>query len=99
MRASIPGRPAARGSVASWRRGDCSPRSRGEHVWKRCAGAAPTTQKKPTRILSTYFDTARRAAEFSAYERVFSLWHAVHLPLCVMLFVAAAIHVLAVHLY
>lgn len=40
-----------------------------------------------------------RAAEFAAYERVFSLWHAAHLPLCVMLFGAAAVHVLAVHMY
>jgi hypothetical protein len=50
-------------------------------------------------ILSSYFDNACRVAEFGAYERVFSLWHAVHMPLCVMLFLAAAVHVVAVHLY
>jgi hypothetical protein len=38
-------------------------------------------------------------AEFRAYERLFSVWHALHVPLCVLLFAAAAVHVLAVHLY
>lgn len=46
-----------------------------------------------------YLDAVRSAAEFGGYERLFSLWHAFHLPLCIMLFVAAAVHVLAVHMY
>jgi hypothetical protein len=41
----------------------------------------------------------RRAGEYSAYERAFSLWHALHLPFCVGLFLAAAVHVVAVHMY
>ncbi len=41
----------------------------------------------------------RRAAEFTAYAWLFSLWHAVHLPLCILLFAAAVLHVLAVNLY
>jgi hypothetical protein len=41
----------------------------------------------------------RWVAEFRGYERLFSLWHAFHLPFCIMLFVAAAVHVLAVHMY
>ncbi|MCP5040757.1 MAG: pyridine nucleotide-disulfide oxidoreductase [bacterium] len=46
-----------------------------------------------------YVASVRRAAEFSSYAWLFSLWHALHLPLCVLLFAAAAIHVLAVNLY
>jgi hypothetical protein len=49
--------------------------------------------------LRTYVDALVRVAEFRAYERLFALWHAFHLPFCVMLFTAAAVHVVAVHLY
>ena len=48
-------------------------------------------------------DTVARAVRnslcFGAYERVFALWHAIHLPLCVLLFTATAVHVIAVHMY
>jgi hypothetical protein len=42
---------------------------------------------------------ARRLADFQAFERLFSLWHALHIPLIVMLLVAGVIHVIVVHLY
>lgn len=42
---------------------------------------------------------ARRVLEFRAFERFFSLWHALHMPLFVMLFIAGTVHVFAVHLY
>jgi hypothetical protein len=41
----------------------------------------------------------RRVVEFSAFERLFSLWHALHLPLFLMLLVAGVVHVVAVHVY
>jgi hypothetical protein len=37
--------------------------------------------------------------EFAAFERLFSLWHALHLPLFLMLLVAGVVHVVAVHVY
>lgn len=40
-----------------------------------------------------------RAARFSFYERLFSLWHVLHLPLFFLLVVSALFHVLAVHMY
>jgi hypothetical protein len=49
--------------------------------------------------LRGYVDALRRVAEFRTYERLFGLWHAFHLPLCVMLFTAALVHVVAVHMY
>jgi hypothetical protein len=51
------------------------------------------------RQIEAHIRAVRRASEFSAYERIFSVWHAAHLPLCVMLFGAAGVHVLAVHMY
>jgi len=41
----------------------------------------------------------RRVAAFEGYERLFSLWHALHIPLIFMLIIAAVIHVIAVHVY
>lgn len=46
-----------------------------------------------------YTDALRRVAEFRAYERLFALWHAFHLPFCILLFTAAVVHVIAVHMY
>jgi hypothetical protein len=51
------------------------------------------------RVLRQVFTAQCRAVELQVYERIFALWHALHVPLCVILFVSAAIHVLAVHLY
>jgi hypothetical protein len=51
------------------------------------------------RVIRAHVRAVRRVAEFRAYERLFSVWHALHVPLCVLLFAAAAVHVLAVHLY
>jgi hypothetical protein len=42
---------------------------------------------------------AQRAAEFSNYERLFSLWHALHIPFLCMLVITAVAHVVAVHIY
>lgn len=41
----------------------------------------------------------RKVAEFGFYERLFVMWHIFHIPLVYMLFIAAVIHIIAVHLY
>ncbi|MBS0579519.1 MAG: pyridine nucleotide-disulfide oxidoreductase [Proteobacteria bacterium] len=41
----------------------------------------------------------RRVAGFESYERLFSMWHALHIPLIFMMIIAAVIHVIAVHVY
>jgi hypothetical protein len=46
-----------------------------------------------------HIDLVRRVAELGTYERLFSLWHVLHLPLFFMLLVAGFVHVVAVHLY
>ena len=40
-----------------------------------------------------------KTATFVFYTRLFSLWHHLHLPLFVVLIMAAILHVVAVHLY
>jgi len=42
---------------------------------------------------------ARRVAEFEACERMFSLWHVMHIPLFILMIIAAVVHVVAVHIY
>lgn len=41
----------------------------------------------------------QRTAQFASYERLFSLWHVIHVPFLVMLLVTAIVHVVAVHAY
>jgi hypothetical protein len=65
-----------------------------------CAEAPGGRAGGPTRrALDEYVVRMRRVAGFAIYERFFALWHAVHLPLCVLLFGAAIVHVIAVHMY
>ncbi len=49
--------------------------------------------------MRSYLATIRRVAGFTFYERLFSLWHVLHLPLFVMLLLSGVIHVYAVHMY
>jgi hypothetical protein len=51
------------------------------------------------RAVDAYLAAALRVVRFSAYERLFALWHVLHVPLCILLFGAAAVHVIAVHMY
>jgi hypothetical protein len=50
-------------------------------------------------LLKQYFAAVNKTAAFVFYERLFALWHVLHLPLFAILVFAAIIHVLAVHLY
>ena len=51
------------------------------------------------RYIRNYVRLLCRVAQFSFYERLFSLWHLLHLPLFFMLIMSALVHVLAVHMY
>ena len=44
-------------------------------------------------------ETGRRATEYQMYERLFSLWHVLHIPLFFMLLIAGIAHVVAVNVY
>lgn len=51
------------------------------------------------RYLFVHMARLRLLAKMQAYERLFALWHVVHLPFFVLLVISVVIHVLAVHLY
>lgn len=51
------------------------------------------------RYLSVYLATVRRVTGYTFFERMFALWHVLHLPLFLILVVTGAVHVVAVHMY
>lgn len=46
-----------------------------------------------------YLEAVRHTAQFSAYERLFSLWHILHVPFVFMLAISGVVHVIYVHMY
>jgi hypothetical protein len=54
-----------------------------------------TTQK----FLRQHLRQTRKVSQFSAYERLFSLWHIIHVPFFCMMVISAVVHVVAVHMY
>lgn len=46
-----------------------------------------------------YLDAVIDVARFHAYERLFSLWHILHVPFVFMLVISGIAHVIAVHMY
>jgi hypothetical protein len=66
-------------------------------------GAGDTaTHENLLRLAKTIDDTLKaiqRTAQFSTFEKLFSLWHVVHIPFLCMLVVTALVHVVAVHAY
>jgi hypothetical protein len=51
------------------------------------------------KMIRTYLEAVRSVARIDGYERLFSLWHFVHVPLLFWLVITGVIHVLAVHMY
>jgi hypothetical protein len=65
--------------------------------------AVASERRRLRRTAFAYVDrrlgATRRVAGFQAYERLFSLWHALHLPLIFMMLAAGIVHVIAVNIY
>jgi len=55
--------------------------------------------KMMRRYLSAYFTTLQKITVFSFYEKLFSMWHVLHLPLFLMMLISGVVHVIAVHMY
>lgn len=51
------------------------------------------------KLIERYLASVVRVAQFTAYERVFALWHIAHVPFVYLLVISAIIHVVAVHAY
>jgi hypothetical protein len=57
-------------------------------------------RKKHSRTLvRQYLNAVTRVAQYTAYERLFSLWHVAHIPFVYILVLSAIVHVVAVHAY
>jgi len=56
-------------------------------------------ERATRKYVRNHLQHVRRVAEFSAYERLFALWHKVHLPFFFLLVVTTLIHVFVVHFY
>lgn len=74
------------------------------HNSRRAFGLLPVQQQQRLMRtlcyhLDTYLTTVRKISEVSFYERLFSLWHILHLPIFFMLIITGFIHVYAVHAY
>ncbi len=52
-----------------------------------------------SRYIRDYTNLMGRVAQFTFYERLFALWHVLHLPIFFMMVLSALVHVLAVHMY
>jgi hypothetical protein len=56
-------------------------------------------ERRALRLAQRYLDAVVRVAQYSAYERLFALWHLAHLPFVYLLVISAVVHVIAVHAY
>lgn len=51
------------------------------------------------KMAMAYLKEAQAVAQFATYERIFALWHVLHIPLVYMLVLSSIFHVVAVHMY
>ena len=56
-------------------------------------------QREARRCLSAYLAAVRKLVQQRFFERLFGLWHVLHVPLFIMLVLTATVHVIAVHMY
>jgi hypothetical protein len=63
------------------------------------AGKTRRRQRKARKLVLRYLRAVLRVTQFNAFERMFSLWHVIHVPLLYLLVISAIIHVIAVHMY
>jgi hypothetical protein len=63
------------------------------------AGERRRLRATACRFIDARLAATRNVAEFEVYQRLFGLWHVLHLPLIFMLFLAGIVHVVAVHVY
>jgi hypothetical protein len=60
----------------------------------------PSAQSGPAmQLLRRRVGAAAAVYRFTAFERLFGVWHLLHLPLYFMLIVTGVVHVVAVHMY
>jgi len=55
--------------------------------------------REAIQLASNYLTEVQRVAQFSLYERLFSLWHVLHIPLIYILAASTLFHVVAAYMY
>ena len=55
--------------------------------------------KAAKQLVFAYVQGVQRVSQFNTYERLFSLWHVLHVPFVYMMVFSAIAHVVAVHMY
>jgi hypothetical protein len=63
------------------------------------AANADKLQEATSTYIRSFVHLVGRVAQFTLYERLFSLWHVLHMPIFFMMVISALLHVLAVHMY
>jgi hypothetical protein len=63
------------------------------------AAHAPRLEQAIQMHIRNHLAHVQRVASFIAYERLFSVWHKIHLPFFVLLVVSVVVHLIVVHLY
>lgn len=73
---------------------------------KAAAATSPVIAKNRKRIhrassryIREFTILTGRVAQFSLYERLFALWHILHLPIFLLMVLSAFVHIFAVHVY
>ena len=56
-------------------------------------------QEQASSLARVYLVSVVRVAQFTTYERLFALWHVLHVPFVYLLILTAGFHVFAVHAY
>jgi hypothetical protein len=56
-------------------------------------------ERHARKLVRRYLKAVVKVAHFTAYERLFSLWHVAHIPFVYLLVISAIVHVVAVHAY
>jgi len=51
------------------------------------------------KLIARHLSGVQRIAQFAAFERLFSVWHVLHVPLVYIMVLSAIAHVIAVHMY
>ncbi len=79
-------------------------RIRAERKWLRTqlntsAHLSAEAKREMLARAQTFLAIVKRMAGIGFYERLFSLWHVLHMPIFFMLVITGLIHVYAVHLY
>lgn len=56
-------------------------------------------QRLARKLVRRYLTSVVTVAQFTAFERLFALWHVLHTPFVYILVISAVVHVIAVHMY